>query len=179
MEAGSGGGGAGQGGNAKGAGGGGTGLYGEGVSGTGGASGGGDGDGGGGGSVSNQTTPPGPNNNVGGGRNGPQNWSDGVESDAFFGGGGGSQGGGGAGMGGAKGGIRIVWGESVAGVARTFPASADAPYLLDTYLNLGELDQNTSSSNADVGITNTGFQIPSSASTLNSNGAQYIFLAIA
>ena len=47
-------------------------------------------------------TPPGPSNALGGGRNGPQNWSNGVESDAYFGGGGGSQGGGGDGMGGAK-----------------------------------------------------------------------------
>ena len=179
LGGGSGGGGAGIGGNTVGAGGGGTGLYGEGASGTGGSAGGGDGDGGGGGSVSNQTTPPGANNNVGGGRNGPQNWSSGVESDAFFGGGGGSQGGGGDGMGGAKGGIRIVWGESVAGVARTFPDSADAPYLLDPYLDLGANSQSSTSSNADVGITNVGFQVPSSASTINGNGAKYIFLAIA
>ena len=178
---GSGGGENGHGGNATGGGGGGTGLYGLGNTGAGGSGGGNDGTGGEGGSVSNQTTPPGPNNNVGGGRNGTGStgWGCGTVNDGFFGGGGGSQGGSGCAMDGAKGGIRIVWGESVTGVARTFPASADAPYLLDTYLNLGELDQNTSSSNADVGITNTGFQIPSSASTLNSNGAQYIFLAIA
>ena len=179
LGGGSGGGGAGIGGNALGAGGGGTGLYGEGASGTGGSAGGGDGDGGQGGSVSNSVTPPGPSNALGGGRNGPQNWSNGVESDAYFGGGGGSQGGGGDGMGGAKGGIRIVWGESVAGVARTFPASANTPYLLDPYLSWGELDQSTTSSNADVGITNTGFQVPASASMINSNGKKYIFLAIA
>ena len=177
---GSGGGAAGVGGNAEGGGGGGTGLFGEGNSGTGGASTSGVGAGGGGGSVSNSVTPPGPSNALGGGRGGPGgNWVAGIESDGYFGGGGGSQGGGGYGQGGAKGGIRIVWGESVAGVARTFPASADAPYLLDPYLSWGENDQSQASSGADVGITDTGFQVPASATQINANGAKYIFLAIA
>ena len=177
---GSGGGDNGHGGNATGGGGGGTGLYGLGNTGAGGGGGGGDGPGGKGGSVSNQTTPPGANNNVGGGRDGTSgNWGSGTVNDGYFGGGGGSQGGGGYAMDGAKGGIRIVWGQSVTGVARTFPASADAPYLLDTYLNLGANDQNTSSTNVDVGISNVGFQVPASASTLNAVGGKYIFLAIA
>jgi len=178
---GSGGGENGHGGNATGGGGGGTGLYGLGNTGSGGSGGGNDGTGGEGGSVSNQTTPPGPNNNVGGGRNGTGStgWGCGTVNDGFFGGGGGSQGGSGCAMDGAKGGIRIVWGESVAGVARTFPSSTDAPYLLDAYLDLGANSQSSTSSNADIGITNVGFQVPSSASIINSNGAQYIFLAIA
>ena len=178
---GSGGGENGHGGNAAGDGGGGTGLYGLGNTGAGGSGGGNDGTGGEGGSVSNQTTPPGPNNNVGGGRNGTGStgWGCGTVNDGFFGGGGGSQGGSGCAMDGAKGGIRIVWGESVAGVARTFPSSTDAPYLLDPYLDLGANSQSSTSSNADVGITDVGFQVPSSASLINSNGAKYIFLAIA
>ena len=125
-------------------------------------------------------TPPGPNNNVGGGRNGPtQPWSDGSTSDGYFGGGGAAQGGSSNSMGGAKGGIRIIWGESQTGIARTFPDSTHAPYLLDPYLDLGANSQSSTSSNADVGITTTGFQVPSSASTINGNGAKYIFLAIA
>lgn len=180
---GSGGGDNGHGGNATGGGGGGTGLYGLGNTGAGGGGGGGasDGPGGKGGSVSNQTTPPGPNNNVGGGRDGTgsTSWGCGTINDGFFGGGGGSQGGSGCAMDGAKGGIRIVWGESVTGVARTFPASADASYLVDPHLDLGANSQSSTSSNADVGITDVGFQVPSSASMINSNGAKYIFLAIA
>jgi len=180
---GSGGGDNGHGGNATGGGGGGTGLYGLGNTGAGGGGGGGasDGPGGKGGSVSNQVTPPGPNNNVGGGRNGTGStgWNCGTINDGFFGGGGGSQGGSGCAMDGAKGGIRIVWGESVTGVARTFPSSTDAPYLLDPYLSWGELDQSQANSGADVGITTTGFQVPASANMINTNGAKYIFLAIA
>ena len=70
---------------------GGTGLYGLGNTGAGGSGGGNDGTGGEGGSVSNQTTPPGPNNNVGGGRNGTGStgWGCGTVNDGFFGGGGG------------------------------------------------------------------------------------------
>ena len=82
-------------------------------------------------------------------------------------------------MDGAKGGIRIVWGESVTGVARTFPASADAPYLLDPYLSWGESTVSMTNSSKDVGITTTGFQVPASANSLNTVGAKYIFLAIA
>lgn len=174
---GAGGGAAGSGGNDQGGGGGGTGLYGQGSNGAGGT---GNGNRGGGGSESNTTTPPGPNNNVGGGRNGTQpNWSNGVENEGYFGGGGAAQGGGTESQKGAKGGIRIVWGESVAGVGRTFPVSADAPYLLDPYLDWGEPDPSLTSSSLDVGITTTGFQVPASASSLNAVGGQYIFLAIA
>ena len=176
---GSGGGSAGQGGNSIGGGGGGTGLYGEGASGGAASGGSNPGTGGNGGSVSNQTTPPGPNNNVGGGRNGPSGWSNGAASDAYFGGGGAAQGGGGDGMKGAKGGIRIVWGESKTGIARTFPESSDAPYNIDPYLNLGVNNQSVSNYSRDVGITDTGFEIPASASFVNAVGGKYIFLAIA
>ena len=170
-----GGGGAGGGGNTQGSGGGGVGLYGKGNDGAGGVYG-----GGGGGSVSNTVTPPGPNNNTGGGRNGPtEPWGDGVQSDGYFGGGGAAQGGSSNSMGGAKGGIRIVWGESQTGIARTFPDAADAPYLLDPYLNMGSNAQSNTNVTADVGITTVGFQVPASATDINNSGSNYIFLAIA
>ena len=172
---GGGGGGAGDGGNNNGYGGGGVGLYGKGSDGAGGVY-----TRGTGGSDSATVTPPGPSSSIGGGRNGTaSNWTGGVQNDGYYGGGGAAQGGSSNSMAGAKGGIRIIWGASIAGVARTFPDSADAPYLLDPYLNWGGDGQQGLSSQADVGVTTTGFQIPSDASNININGQQFIFLAIA
>tara|TARA_B100001113_G_scaffold128983_1_gene105318 strand:- start:1603 stop:4737 length:3135 start_codon:yes stop_codon:yes gene_type:complete len=177
LGGGGGGGAAGSGGNDQGGGGGGTGLYGQGSNGTGGS---GNGSRGGAGSDSATVTPPGPSSSSGGGRDGTQSsWSDGVQNEGYFGGGGGAQGGGTRSQKGAKGGVRIVWGQSVTGVARTFPASADVPYLLDPYLDFGVSDQQANSSAADIGITNTGFQVPADASNINVDGEQFIFLAIA
>ena len=177
LGGGAGGGAAGSGGNDQGGGGGGTGLYGQGTSGAGGS---GNGSRGGAGSDSATVTPPGPSSSTGGGRNGTEgSWADGTQNDGYFGGGGGGQGGGAPSQKGAKGGVRIVWGQSVTGVARTFPASADVPYLLDPYLAWGETHQQSNSSAADIGITTTGFQIPADASNININGQQFIFLAIA
>ena len=176
---GSGGGAAGVGGNQLGGGGGGTGIYGQGASGDGGASTSGPGAGGKGGSVSNTLTPPGPNNNVGGGRDGTENWGNGHESDAFFGGGGGAQGGGGDGMKGAKGGIRIIWGENSAGVARTFPNAETAGSLFDPYWQWNK-DFTQTTGKDYVGVTTSGFGVAGGAPTaINDNGSKFIYLAIA
>jgi hypothetical protein len=179
LGGGAGGGAAGVGGNALGGGGGGTGLYGEGDSGDGGSSTSGNGSGGKGGSVSNTLTPPGPNNNVGGGRDGAQSWVNGYESDAYFGGGGGSQGGGGDGMKGAKGGIRIIWGENSAGLARTFPNAATAGSLFDPYWYWNNYAPQITGKDY-IGVTTSGFGVAGGAVTgVNDSGSTFIYLAIA
>ena len=168
---------AGVGGNAMGGGGGGTGLYGQGSSGTGGT---GNGSRGGGGSESNTLTPPGPNNNIGGGRNGTQaSWPNGEQNDGYFGGGGGSQGGGGDGMQGAKGGVRIIWGENSAGLARTFPDAATAGSLFDPYWRLNLTNPQVTGKDY-VGVSTNGFGVAGGAiAAVNDNGSTFIYLAIA
>ena len=174
-----GGGAAGVGGNRLGGGGGGTGLYGEGASGSGGSSTSGDGSGGTGGSVSNTLTPPGPNNNVGGGRDGTQSWSNGHESDAYFGGGGAAQGGSSNSMTGAKGGVRIIWGENSAGVARTFPDPANAGSLFDPYW-IWNKDWPQQTGKDYIGVSTSGFGVAGGApADINDSGSKYIYLAIA
>ena len=174
---GAGGGAAGSGGNDQGGGAGGTGLYGQGSNGAGGT---GNGGRGGGGSESNTTTPPGPNNSIGGGRNGTQpNWSNGAQNEGYFGGGGAAQGGSTQSQKGAKGGIRIIWGENSAGLARTFPDAATAGSLYDPYWywNTNNVQQ---TSHDYIGVTSTGFGIAGGAVTgVNDNGSKFIYLAIA
>ena len=175
-----GGGGAGSNGNDLGGGGGGVGIYGQGTSGTGGDTTTTNGPGGGGGSESNTLTPPGPNNNIGGGRNGTGgSWSGSADNDGYFGGGGGSQGGSTNSMSGAKGAVRIIWGENAAGAARTFPDAATAGSLFDPYWQWNK-DSPQVTSKDYVGVTTTGFGISGGAITaINDNGSKFIYLAIA
>ena len=177
---GAGGGEAGNSGNDEAGAGGGVGIYGEGASGSGGSGSGGDGNGGGGGSVSNLLTPPGPNNNVGGGRNGTGgSWSPGTTNDGYFGGGGGAQGGSTNSMDGAKGAVRIIWGKNTSGAARTFPDASTGGSLYDPYWfwNKDMMQQ----TNYDyIGVTSTGFGIAGGAvAGVNDNGSKFIYLAIA
>ena len=125
-------------------------------------------------------TPPGPNNNVGGGRDGTGgNWSGGVDNDGYFGGGGGSQGGGSNSMKGAKGAVRIIWGKNAAGAARTFPDAATAGSLFDPYW-IWNADYPQVTNKDYVGITTNGFGIAGGAVTgVNDNGSKFIYLAIA
>ena len=175
-----GGGGAGSNGNDQGGAGGGVGVYGEGDSGTGADTTTTNGPGGGGGSESNTLTPPGPNNNVGGGRNGTGgSWSTGADNDGYFGGGGGAQGGSSNSMSGAKGAVRIIWGENAAGAARTFPDAATAGSLFDPYWQWNK-DSPQVTSKDYVGVTTTGFGISGGAITaVNDSGSTFIYLAIA
>lgn len=177
---GAGGGEAGNGGNDEGGAGGGVGIYGEGDSGAGGSGSSGDGNGGGGGSVSNLLTPPGPNNNVGGGRNGTgSGWSPGSTNDGYYGGGGGSQGGSTNSMNGAKGAVRIIWGKNTSGAARTFPDASTAGSLYDPYW-YWNTDTAQQTSDDYIGVTSTGFGIAGGAVVgVNDNGSKFIYLAIA
>ena len=82
-------------------------------------------------------------------------------------------------MSGAKGAVRIIWGENSSGLARTFPDAATAGSLFDPYWFWNK-DTAQSTSYDYIGVTSTGFGIAGGAvSGVNDNGAKFIYLAIA
>ena len=82
-------------------------------------------------------------------------------------------------MQGAKGGIRIIWGENSAGVARTFPNAETAGSLFDPYWQWNK-DSPQVTGKDYVGVTTSGFGVAGGAVTgVNDNGSKFIYLAIA
>ena len=123
----------------------------------------------------------GPNNNVGGGRDGTGStgWGNNTDNDGYYGGGGGSQGGGGYAMDGAKGAVRIIWGKNTAGLARTFPNPETAGGLYDPY-TYQSTNSYYNTTHDYVGVTTNGFAVKGGSSTqVNENGSRFIYLAIA
>ena len=82
-------------------------------------------------------------------------------------------------MKGAKGGIRIIWGENSAGLARTFPNAATAGSLFDPYWYWNNYAPQITGKDY-VGVTTSGFGVAGGAVTgVNDSGSTFIYLAIA
>ena len=82
-------------------------------------------------------------------------------------------------MKGAKGGVRIIWGENSAGLARTFPDAATAGSLFDPYWRLNVNNPQVTGKDY-VGVSTNGFGVAGGAiSAVNDNGSKFIYLAIA